>query len=78
MARNVHKSVLHALDISQQEGHFIETHQSPLTNHYNKVNLSRLNNDGHKLAVLTYPNYYGETFNRRGYQICTIKYSCTH
>ena len=63
MARNVHKSVLHALDISQQEGHFIETHQSPLTNHYNKVNLSRLNNDGHKLAVLTYPNYYGETFN---------------
>ncbi len=62
MARNVHKSVLHALDISQQEGHFIETHQSPLTNHYNKVNLSRLNNDGHKLAVLTYPNYYGETF----------------
>ncbi len=51
MARNVHKSVLHALDISQQEGHFIETHQSPLTNHYNKVNLSRLNNDGHKLAV---------------------------
>ena len=63
MARNVHKSVLHALDISQQEGHFIETHQSPLTNHYNKVNLSSLNNDGHKLAVLTYPNYYGETFN---------------
>ncbi|HHD6686847.1 TPA: aminotransferase class V-fold PLP-dependent enzyme [Staphylococcus aureus] len=63
MARNVHKSVLHALDISQQEGHFTETHQSPLTNHYNKVNLSRLNNDGHKLAVLTYPNYYGETFN---------------
>ncbi|MBO0928804.1 aminotransferase class V-fold PLP-dependent enzyme [Staphylococcus sp. 30400_3112M30941] len=63
LARNVHKSVLHALDISQQEGHFIETHQSPLTNHYNKVNLSSLNNDGHKLAVLTYPNYYGETFN---------------
>lgn len=63
MARNVHKSVLHALDISQQEGHFIETHQSLLTNHYNKVNLSSLNNDGHKLAVLTYPNYYGETFN---------------
>ncbi|SUK31677.1 Arginine decarboxylase / Lysine decarboxylase [Staphylococcus aureus] len=22
-----------------------------------------MNNDGHKLAVLTYPNYYGETFN---------------
>lgn len=63
MARNVHKSVSHALDISQQEGHFIETHQSLLTNHYNKVNLSSLNNDGHKLAVLTYPNYYGETFN---------------
>lgn len=63
MARNIHKSVLHALDISQQEGHFIETHQSPLTNHYNKVNLRSLNNDGHKLAVLTYPNYYGETFN---------------
>ena len=61
MARNVHKSVLHALDISQQEGHFIET-QSPLTNHYNKVNLSSLNNDG-LLAVLTYPNYYSETFN---------------
>ncbi len=60
--RYVDKSVLHALDISQQEGHFIETHQSPLTNHYNKVNLSRLNNDG-QLAVLTYPNYYGETFN---------------
>ncbi|CDR52558.1 aminotransferase class V-fold PLP-dependent enzyme [Staphylococcus schweitzeri] len=63
MARNIHKSVLHALDISQQKGHFIETHQSPLTNHYNKVDLSSLNNDGHKLAVLTYPNYYGETFN---------------
>ncbi len=28
MARNVHKSVLHALDISQQEGHFIETHRN--------------------------------------------------
>ncbi len=28
-----------------------------------------MNNDGHKLAVLTYPNYYGETFNVRGYQI---------
>ncbi|MDN8904727.1 lysine decarboxylase, partial [Staphylococcus aureus] len=40
MARNVNKSVLHALDISKQEGHFIETNQSPLTNHYNKVNLS--------------------------------------
>ncbi|MBE5665208.1 aminotransferase class V-fold PLP-dependent enzyme [Staphylococcus sp. SS60] len=63
LARNIHKSVLHALDISQQEGHFIETHQSLLTNHYNKVSLSSLNNDGHKLAVLTYPNYYGETFN---------------
>ncbi|MBE5667705.1 aminotransferase class V-fold PLP-dependent enzyme [Staphylococcus sp. SS251] len=63
MARNIHKSVLHAFDISQQEGHFIETHQSLLTNHYNKVSLSSLNNDGHKLAVLTYPNYYGETFN---------------
>ncbi|HDY9472107.1 TPA: aminotransferase class V-fold PLP-dependent enzyme [Staphylococcus argenteus] len=63
MARNVHKSVLHALDISQQEGHFIETYQSPLTNHYIKFNLSSLNNDDHKLAVLTYPNYYGETFN---------------
>ncbi|KTE93943.1 lysine decarboxylase, partial [Staphylococcus aureus] len=63
MARNGHKLVLHGLDMSQQEGHFIETHQSPLTNHYNKVNLSRLNNGGHKLAVVTYPTYCGETFN---------------
>ena len=40
--------------LANKKGIFIETHQSPLTNHYNKVNLSRLNNDGHKLAVLTY------------------------
>ncbi|MDN8983360.1 lysine decarboxylase, partial [Staphylococcus aureus] len=31
-------------------------------NHYNNVNLSRLNNDGLKLAVLTYPIFFGETF----------------
>ncbi len=55
MARTYTKLVLHVLDISQQERAFYSTHQSPLTNHYNKVNLSRLNNDGHKLAVLTYP-----------------------
>lgn len=63
MARNIHKSVLHALDISQQEGHFIETHQSLLTNHYSNVVLNDMEKEKYKLAVLTYPNYYGETFN---------------
>ena len=49
--------------LANKKGILLKRIKGPLTNHYNKVNLSSLNNDGHKLAVLTYPNYYGETFN---------------
>lgn len=63
MMRNIHKSVLHALDLSQQHGQFCEMKQSLMTHQYVGPQLDNLTFQSQKLAVLTYPNYYGECFN---------------
>ncbi|EHJ07798.1 aminotransferase class V-fold PLP-dependent enzyme [Staphylococcus simiae] len=63
LMRNSHKSVLHALDISNQFGQFTEMIQSSTSLHYQQPLFNNLDKQKNKLAVLTYPNYYGETYD---------------
>ncbi|MBI5975575.1 aminotransferase class V-fold PLP-dependent enzyme [Staphylococcus canis] len=63
MNRHVHKSVFNALDLGQQTAQIMQTKVSSLTGQYvQPVWSSQLSQNG-KLGVITYPNYYGETFN---------------
>lgn len=63
LMRNSHKSLLHALDISNQFGQFTQMIQSNTSLHYKQPLFNHLDKHNAKLAVLTYPNYYGETYD---------------
>lgn len=62
ISRNVHKSVFHGLDITQQQATITKTDISKKTNQYVKPKIIQDKNQYYKLAICTYPNYYGETF----------------
>lgn len=65
MVRNAHKSVFHALELTCQNALLLEMDISLKTNQYLGPNLSNLPNQMQdtKLAIFTYPNYYGECFD---------------
>lgn len=63
MARNVHKSVFNALDLGHQRASILPTEVDNDTLQYVKPILSPSHLYCGKLAVLTYPNYYGQTFD---------------
>lgn len=65
IARNVHKSVFHALDLARASSKLLKTSISSKTKQYvgpDEVSL-KTQVDKAKLAVFTYPNYYGECFD---------------
>ncbi|MDT3993589.1 aminotransferase class I/II-fold pyridoxal phosphate-dependent enzyme [Mammaliicoccus fleurettii] len=62
--RNAHKSIYNALNLTKQDAKWMPMTVSEKTGQYNGVNsLDNLDLSNVKLAVFTYPNYYGETFN---------------
>ncbi|WP_436855953.1 lysine decarboxylase [Staphylococcus caeli] len=65
ITRNVHKSVFHALDIANGRSRILETEMSSETKQYIGPRQNSLGNQisNAKLAVFTYPNYYGECFD---------------
>ncbi|MEP9853540.1 lysine decarboxylase [Staphylococcus aureus] len=65
LVRNSHKSVFHGLDISGEKCKLLEMDMSKETNQYLGPKVSTLLSQVRqtKLAVFTYPNYYGECFN---------------
>ncbi|MEL0539375.1 aminotransferase class V-fold PLP-dependent enzyme [Staphylococcus debuckii] len=65
MSRNVHKSVFHGLDLSTQAAQIMPMEMSKQTKHYRAPDISEAENmmTDHSLAIVTYPNYYGETFD---------------
>lgn len=63
MARNVHKSVFNALDLGAQQAVILPTEVDRRTAQYSAPNLRHLDLENGKLGVVTYPNYYGQTFN---------------
>ncbi|MCD8916441.1 aminotransferase class V-fold PLP-dependent enzyme [Staphylococcus simulans] len=62
MGRNVHKSVFHGLDLAQKTADILPMTLSETTQQY-KAPLTMNNQEKHSLAIVTYPNYYGETFD---------------
>lgn len=65
IARNAHKSVFHALDLIKAKAQLLKMDISDATNQYlgpDKTSLYDQVKDS-KLAVFTYPNYYGECFD---------------
>lgn len=65
VVRNAHKSVFHAVDLTQQPCHLFEMTMSNETKQYIGPRLETLHHQLNetKLAILTYPNYYGECVN---------------
>lgn len=65
IVRNAHKSVFHALDLTSEQCQLLEMTMSKKTNQYLGPNLDTLLSqiEQTKLAILTYPNYYGECFD---------------
>ncbi|MGV3043282.1 lysine decarboxylase [Staphylococcus rostri] len=63
LARNVHKSVLHALDLGAQPAEILPTMTDAQTFQYVSPDVASLSQLSPKLGVVTYPNYYGQTFN---------------
>ncbi|TDM01059.1 lysine decarboxylase [Macrococcus hajekii] len=64
--RNVHKSVINGLDLTNTEAIILPMEVSEKTNQYIGLNFDELDKcewDTVDLAILTYPNYFGETFN---------------
>lgn len=62
--RNAHKSIYNALKLTRQDARWMPMTVSEITEQYNGVgNLSEIDLSRVKLAIFTYPNYYGETFN---------------
>ncbi|MEJ7445841.1 lysine decarboxylase, partial [Staphylococcus hominis] len=59
--RNVHKSVFHGLDLANQKATLTNMKVSSTSYHYIAPNFKGLDLSQHKLAIMTYPNYYGET-----------------
>ena len=63
ISRNVHKSVFHGLDLTDQPADIMTMTESELTHQYLGPNLNGEIIGHHKLAISTYPNYYGECFD---------------
>lgn len=61
--RNVHKSVFHGLELANQKATLTNMKVSSTSYHYIAPNLKGLDLSQHKLAIMTYPNYYGETYS---------------
>ncbi|MHD0398654.1 Orn/Lys/Arg family decarboxylase [Staphylococcus simulans] len=62
MSRNVHKSVFHGLDLAQKDAEILPMTVSEVTHQY-VAPLSNQNAESNSLAIVTYPNYYGELFD---------------
>ncbi|MFW2436100.1 lysine decarboxylase [Staphylococcus cohnii] len=72
IVRNAHKSVFHALDLIKAKAQLLKMDISDATNQYlgpNKTSLYDQVKDS-KLAVFTYPNYYGECFDIKSVMEC--------
>lgn len=63
IARNVHKSVFHGLDLTHQSADILPMQESLQTHHYYGPQTRDFDSEQYKLAVVTYPNYYGECFD---------------
>ncbi|WP_086429513.1 lysine decarboxylase [Staphylococcus cornubiensis] len=63
IARNAHKSVFHALDLGEQQAQILATSVSEATGQYCTPDATTADWHRTKLGVVTYPNYYGETFD---------------
>ncbi|TDM07205.1 lysine decarboxylase [Macrococcus lamae] len=64
--RNVHKSVFNGLSLKGHDAYILPAIVSQITGQYSGVNISAIEEKDLKdikLAVLTYPNYFGETYN---------------
>ncbi|ATH63505.1 arginine/lysine/ornithine decarboxylase [Staphylococcus pasteuri] len=61
--RNVHKSVFHGLELAHQKAKFTKMKVSSTSHHYLSPQLQDLDLNNQKLAIMTYPNYYGETYD---------------
>lgn len=61
--RNAHKSVYNALNLTKQKARWMSMSVSEKTGQYDGVmSLANIDLSKVKLAIFTYPNYYGETF----------------
>lgn len=63
ISRNVHKSVFHGIDLTQQNADIMPMLISDISHQYIAPDLTQAHFDKQKLAILTYPNYYGECFD---------------
>ncbi|PNZ69729.1 aminotransferase class V-fold PLP-dependent enzyme [Staphylococcus croceilyticus] len=63
ISRNVHKSVFHGIDLTQQNADIMPMRISDISHQYIAPDLTQAHFDKQKLAILTYPNYYGECFD---------------
>ncbi|PWZ92081.1 lysine decarboxylase, partial [Staphylococcus pseudintermedius] len=55
--------VFHALELGQQSAQILATSVSEKTGQYCQPDVGRTDLERTKLGVVTYPNYYGETFD---------------
>ncbi|RIO54939.1 lysine decarboxylase [Staphylococcus hominis] len=63
ISRNVHKSVFNALDLTQQSADILPMYRSDKSYQYLAPLIDTKMLRHQKLAVVTYPNYYGECFD---------------
>lgn len=65
IGRNAHKSVFHGLELAKGDATLLPMQLSEQTRQYIGPDLARMDwyTRQHKLAILTYPNYYGECFD---------------
>lgn len=67
ISRNVHKSVFHGLDIVQQPADIIAMTKSNNSSQYLGPDTQSMTFNNQKLAIVTYPNYYGECFDIKAF-----------
>lgn len=63
LARNVHKSVFNALDLGGQQATILPTIVDEQSSQYIQPDMTHGQQSSGKLGVVTYPNYYGQTFD---------------
>ncbi|PTE68235.1 lysine decarboxylase [Staphylococcus devriesei] len=63
LSRNVHKSVFHGVDLTRQSAELMPMIKSQTSQHYLQPDFEHIFYNQQKLAVITYPNYYGECFD---------------
>ncbi|TDM38859.1 hypothetical protein ETI06_12525 [Macrococcoides goetzii] len=64
--RNAHKSIYNAIALGKGSAYILPTNVSDTTKEYSAIDIGAIDKDvlSHiKLAVLTYPNYFGETYD---------------